>query len=161
MKQAERPSPSARLAGYVAIPHELLHVLGYRLTGQRCTYQWGNSYVTPNGPMPLWAHLIGDLLPFAVFALLFFVSTVLAGLAYGQALHNGSYLGFILWTGLAVAAGSYAGTTVDDLRQVYLLLRRKPWHSWTPFDFFYWPLIDWSEVRQSLVNQKGEEDDPH
>ncbi len=161
MKQVKPPTVMTRLLGYLAIPHELLHVVGYRLAGRRCTYHWGNTYVTPANPMPLWAQLIGTLFPFAVFALIFLVSTVLGGWAYGQARHSGSYVGFILWTGLAVSSGGYAGTAVDDLRQVYLLLWRKPWHSWTPFDFFYWPLIDWSEVRQNLVNKEGDENEPH
>ena len=63
------------------IPHELLHVLGYYLVGQKCIYHWGQSYVTPKRPMPLWRDLVGMLFPAGVFLNLMLVFGVLAGLA--------------------------------------------------------------------------------
>jgi hypothetical protein len=96
MKRAEYKNRVWRPSEYLAIPHELLHVIGYRLAGQQCQYQWGNFYVTPLGPMPLRAQLVGVLFPFVVFSALCFVFGILSGLAYSQALRNGSFFWFIL-----------------------------------------------------------------
>jgi hypothetical protein len=30
------------IEGYLLIPHELLHIVGYRLVGKRCLYHWGD-----------------------------------------------------------------------------------------------------------------------
>jgi hypothetical protein len=34
-----------KIDGYLAIPHELLHVLAYRLIGKRCRYRLGEHFV--------------------------------------------------------------------------------------------------------------------
>lgn len=34
-----------KIDGYLAIPHELLHVLAYRLIGKKCRYQIGQPFV--------------------------------------------------------------------------------------------------------------------
>lgn len=39
-----------KLIGYYAIPHELLHVLAYRLIGKPCRYEWGSQYVRALAP---------------------------------------------------------------------------------------------------------------
>lgn len=63
-----------QLGGYYAIPHELLHVLAYRLIGKSCEYQWGNYYVKPLSETTQREKLFVLLLPFAVcwfFGILF------------------------------------------------------------------------------------------
>jgi hypothetical protein len=148
-----------RFSGYIAIPHELLHVAGYRLVGKQCNYKWGQPYVKPIGPMRLWEEMVGSLFPFVVLGFIFLVLTVLSGLAYRQVLHGEPSFWLIIWTSLAIMVGSYAGTVVDDLRQSYLLISGKPWYSWTPFDIFYWPAIDWSEIRKKMAQEKDAEQD--
>ena len=150
MKQQQPQNQASRLEGYILIPHELLHVAGYRLVGNRCNYQWGHSSVTPSRPMTRWQDLVGTLFPFLTFGLMFLTSGVLAGLAYGQALRQGSFFGFIFWTGFAFIMGLYASTAIGDLRHAYLSLTNKPWYSWTPFDFLYWPMLDWEKVRKKV-----------
>jgi hypothetical protein len=137
-----------RYGRYLAIPHELLHVAGYRLAGQQCHYQWGDSYVATPGSMQVYKRLIGLLFPFATFATLCLIFGILSGLAYPDAVQRSSYFWFIFWTGLALITGSYAGTAIDDLRKAYLLIFKKPWYAWPPFDLFFWPVIDWSELRK-------------
>ena len=90
-----------------------------------------------------------------VFSGLCFVFGILSGLAYSYALRNGSFFWFILLTGLALVTGGYVGTSIGDLRQAYLLIFNKPWYSWTPFDIFFWPVIDWSEVRRKVAMRKN------
>jgi hypothetical protein len=34
-----------RLDGYLLMPHELMHVIAYRMIGKRCAYQWGDHSV--------------------------------------------------------------------------------------------------------------------
>lgn len=140
------------LEGYLLIPHELLYVLGYWLVGKQCRYRWGESYVTPLGSPARWQDLVGTLLPFITFAGLFLICGVLSSFAYGYALQSGNYIWFIVWTGLAFVTGLYAGTAIGDLRNAYLVLTQKPWYSWTPFDIFYWPVIDWEETRKRVSN---------
>jgi uncharacterized protein (DUF3820 family) len=139
---------------YLALPHEFLHIVGYRLVGKQCVYRWGDAHVTPLGPMTLWERLVGILLPFVVFSTLCLVSGVLSGLAYRYQLRDGSLGWFILLVGLALVFGSYAGTAIGDLRKAYLLLFDKPWHSWTPFDIFFWPVVNWTEVRKNVATKK-------
>ena len=91
------------------------------------------------------------LLPFATFAFLFLGFGLLSALAYSWALRGGGYLWFILWTGLALSAGTYAGTAIGDLRNAYLLLTKKPWYSHTPFDIFFWPVVDWDDIRKKVA----------
>lgn len=102
------------MAGYLLIPHELLHLLGYRLVGKRCHYRWGDPFVTAPGP---FSHrdLVGMLFPFVSFVALFLAGGVLSAVAYGQALQTGSYGWFIVWTMLAFITGIYAGTAIGDL----------------------------------------------
>lgn len=144
------------LEGYLLIPHELLHVFGYWLVGKRCRYRWGQSYVTPLEPLARWQDLVGTLFPFTTFAILFLGCAVLSSFAYGHALHSHEYGWFIIWTGLAFIAGLYAGTAIGDLRNAYLVITQKPWYSRTPFDIFYWPVVDWEDVRKKV--RRGEID---
>jgi len=158
MRHSQQNSSIKQLVGYLAIPHELLHVAGYRLAGQRCRYQWGELYVVPVGPMKLGARLMGILFPFAVFSLLFLMCAGLSGLAYAQSLRSSIYDGFTFWLIMGHITGLYACTAIGDLRQAYLLIVNKPWYSWTPFDIFYWPFVDWSEVRKRVLQEKHDQE---
>lgn len=55
-----------KLEGYYLIPHELLHVVAYRLIGKPCEYQWGNAYVRPLAKRSKGQRLFVLLLPFAI-----------------------------------------------------------------------------------------------
>ncbi len=41
-----------RLGGYFLIPHELLHIVGYRLVGKQCRYEWGEKPPTKVRGLP-------------------------------------------------------------------------------------------------------------
>lgn len=56
----------AKLAGYYVIPHELLHVLAYRLLGKSYRYRWGQPYVEPVEQMTRRERLFTSLFPFTV-----------------------------------------------------------------------------------------------
>ncbi|MCL4295584.1 MAG: DUF3267 domain-containing protein [Anaerolineae bacterium] len=128
---------SGHIEGYLLIPHELLHVAGYRLVGKRCLYRWGNNYVVPIGPLTRDEELVGLLFPFAVClaAWLILLPFPFAALFYGG----------LEWAiGLSVLFSLpllYASTAIGDLRRAYLLLRDKPGSSSTPFDVFFWPVM--------------------
>src|SRR5262245_59900989 len=128
MKQTTSLAWSTRLGGYLLIPHELLHLVGFRLVGKRCAYRWEQSYVTPLEPMARWQLLVGRLFPFAIFTLLFVGCTVLAGLAYQEARQSHAFFWFLFWLGSMHIFALYAGTTLVDLRSAYLVLVNKPWH---------------------------------
>ncbi len=55
-----------KLGGYYLIPHELLHVLAYRLIGKPCEYKWGNYYVRPLAKRTRGQRLFVLLFPFGV-----------------------------------------------------------------------------------------------
>src|SRR5687767_3469129 len=97
MAKSARTVHLNHLLGYLAIPHELLHVLGYRLVGRHCVYHWGHSYVTLLEPLSLHHRLVGLLLPCFVFALSFLLCAVLSGLAYLQAQSGEGLAEFIFW----------------------------------------------------------------
>lgn len=157
MKQTKNTPWFTWLGGYLLIPHELLHIFGFWLVGKRCKYRWGQPYVTPIGPMSRRALLVGRLMPFVAFTLLFFIATVLAGLAYAQVLQGKTVFWFVVWLVLMQLAALYASTTFIDLRQAYLLLKNKPWPSQTPFDIFFWPVVDWEDVRKKAAEEEGQD----
>ena len=157
MKRMEHQSWLSRFGGYILIPHELLHVVGYRLMGKECRYEWGNSYVTPIGRMTRRQDLIGMLFPFTVFLMFLTSFAILAGFASEQVVRDGSFFWFIFWLTLAYIAGFYVCTAIGDLRRAYLLITKKPWYSWTPFDFFFLPFVNWDDVRKKVAS--GEIDD--
>jgi hypothetical protein len=155
MRHVARQNWFSRLGGYLAVPHELLHVAGYWLVGKRCQYQMGDFQVKPVDPMTLKERLVGVLFPFVIFSTICFISGVLSGFAYSYNLNGGSLFWFIFLTGLAVVSGSYAGTAIGDLRKAYLLILDKPWYSWTPFDIFFWPVVDWWAVRKRVTSRES------
>jgi len=55
-----------KLGGYYLIPHELLHVLAFRIIGKPCEYHWGNDYVRPLARETKREWLFVSLFPFAV-----------------------------------------------------------------------------------------------
>lgn len=146
-----------RLSGYVVMPHELLHVVGFRLVGKQCEYRWGNHYVTPIEPMTGRERLVGMLFPFAVFFVLLISFIILAGFAAEYVVREGAFFWFIFWLTLTYIAGFYMCTAIGDLRQAYLLIFDKPWYGWTPFDFFFQPFVDWNDIRKKVTT--GEIDD--
>jgi hypothetical protein len=52
-----------KIGGYYLIPHELLHVLAYRLIGKPYDYQWGNYQVSSPAKMTRGERLFVLLLP--------------------------------------------------------------------------------------------------
>lgn len=147
----------SRLEGYVLIPHELLHLVGYRLVGKQCKYEWGQPYVTPIEPLSRNERLVGVLFPFIVFVLLIILLAIPAGFAAKAVIQDGALFRFIFWLVLTHIAVGYALSTVGDLRNAYLLINNKPWHSWTPFDFLFWPFIDWAEIQKEREAKEKEE----
>ena len=137
------------LEGYLLIPHELLHLLGFWLVGARCEYRWGWPYVRPLEPLSRRQRLVGRLFPFVSFTLLVLICALLVPLVYIYALRGGSWLWVIVCLALLQVAILYAGTTLVDVRNAYLLLRNKPWSSRTPFDFFLWPFFDRDEAARA------------
>jgi hypothetical protein len=133
----ERRNWLTQLEGYLLIPHELLHLVGYKLVGKRCHYHWGNSYVTPIDPMTRNEKLVGLLFPLAAclmaWLLLFplpFVALFIAGPTWA-----------IILTLLPVIPFAYAFTAIGDLRRAYLLIYDYSPRQKTPFDFFFWPIL--------------------
>ena len=124
-----------RIEGYLLIPHELLHVLGYRLVGKRCVYRWGEHQVKPVGPLSRDERLVGLLFPFTACIAAWLIVLLLLSMAF--------FYGGLTWVMiLSVLSGIvliYAFAAVGDLRQAYLLLYNKKPRDKTPFDFLFWP----------------------
>jgi hypothetical protein len=55
-----------KIDGYLAIPHELLHVLAYRLIGKPCYYRIGDHYVRSLEPRSFGERLFVLLFPLFV-----------------------------------------------------------------------------------------------
>lgn len=126
-----------RIEGYLLIPHELLHVLGYRLVGKRCTYRWGEHQVRPAGPMTRRERLVGLLFPFTACMAAWLILLPLSVAAF----FYGSMTWAIICTVLSGIAFLYAFASMGDLRQAYLLLYGRESHDKTPFDFLFWPVL--------------------
>jgi hypothetical protein len=120
------------IEGTLAVPHELLHILGFRLVGKRCLYRWGDLRAVPVGPLSRRAALVGGLFPFAVFLSLQIVFLGLSGVAFALACQvppPSRSVSDLFWTllfvGLSMIAGLYVGGAAGDLQKVFRLLRQK------------------------------------
>jgi len=117
---------------WVAIPHELLHVLAHRIIGQPCDYRFGQKFVRPLTPLSLRQRLFVLLFPFAVtfgaglavclLALAWIFVRRFVLLADYQTVQRE----FVVLTIVAALCITYAGLSIYDLLAVYHLRRRPP-----------------------------------
>jgi len=133
-----------KIEGYLLIPHELLHVLGYRLVGKRCVYRWGDHRVKALGSLSRDEQLFGLLFPLVVCVVLAIILLPLP--AVGWFLGRETWL--IVFTIFPAIPLAYASASIGDLRRAYLLITGKKSQDKTPFDFFFWPII--AEDKKSL-----------
>jgi hypothetical protein len=70
LNKAERLN---QLATYLYLPYQLLQIVGYRLAGKQCDYQWRRYRPEPIGPTTRTQHFVASVFPTAVCC------TVLAG----------------------------------------------------------------------------------
>ena len=52
-----------RLATYLYIPYQFLQILGYRLVGKRCNYEWRKYRPEPIGPTVPLQHFFALIFP--------------------------------------------------------------------------------------------------
>ncbi len=120
-----------KLGGYYLIPHELLHVLAYRIIGKSCHYRWGDWRVKPLAERTTRERLFIGLLPFVVswtigflFYGLWIALAVSAQMPLSKYLIEGPR-----WHWLCPMIASlfilYGGTAHGDLITSYYLLFRK------------------------------------
>ncbi len=122
-----------KLDGYLVIPHELLHVLAYRLIGKRCAYQWGDHAVNSLEDRTINQRLFCLLFPLLVNSLvvllllsIWFVTYITARypinpLEYLQTAPTWHHVLFFGWT----LAMTYAGTCLWDVIFASRLLMEK------------------------------------
>jgi len=117
-----------KLGGYYLIPHELLHVLAFRIIGKPCEYQWGNDYVRPLVRETKRERLFVSLFPFAVimglglfFGLLWVSSAFFIKIRPERYFIDGPTWHFIFFI-LATVCIFYGGTAGGDLINSYAIL---------------------------------------
>jgi hypothetical protein len=75
-----------KIADYLYVPYQFLQLMGYRLAGKQCAYQWRKYRPEPIGPTSRVQHLIAGIFPTAVcciiLALQIFLSLYLFILYY-------------------------------------------------------------------------------
>lgn len=121
-----------KLGGYYLIPHELLHVLAYRMIGKPCRYEWGDYQVRSSIKMTRGEKLFVLLLPVAIcLALSLFFHFIWIVLALSAQMSLAEYIfaapkwHFLVHV-LANLCMLYSGTAYRDIRQVlYLLFDQK------------------------------------
>lgn len=122
-----------KIDAYLAIPHELLHILAYRLVGKQCRYRIGDRFVHPLEPRTLGERLFILLFPLLVtgsvalgLACLWAATYVLAGYPPEPA----EYFRIApVWHQLLLAASVilmlYSGSSMIDLMTAFRLLLQK------------------------------------
>lgn len=75
LNKAERLN---RLATYLYVPYQFLQIVGYRLVGKRCDYQWRKYRPEPIGPTTLTQHFIALIFPTLVCCAMLVVQIILA-----------------------------------------------------------------------------------
>ena len=124
-EQQSVKSFSYKLGGYYLIPHELLHVLAYRIIGKRCQYQLGDYRVRSLQPKSRREKLFILLFPFVVcWALGFFFGALWLFSAFFINIPPERY--FVdgpTWHIIFLALGAlfilYGGTSHKDLVQAF------------------------------------------
>lgn len=116
--------------GYYLIPHELLHVLAHRLSGQPCEYKWRDDHVKSLTKLTRWQELFVLLFPFAVclglgifFHLLWISSAFFIDIPPERYFSDGPTWHFI-FPNIASLFILYSGTSHWDLLAAYYLLFR-------------------------------------
>ncbi len=114
-----------KLGGYYLIPHELLHVLAYRIIGKPCSYQWGDYAVQSLAPKNRREKLFVLLLPFGVcwalglfFGLLWLLSAFFIEIPPERYFIDGPTWHFIFPI-IATLCIIYSGTAHQDLIDAY------------------------------------------
>ena len=120
------------LEGILLIPHELLHVLAYRLLRKPVRYVWGERFVTPLAPLTRGERLFGLLFPFGVtfgLALLalapFVAAAVMMRIVPMPAIPFDTIRRpFAVASLISLALAGYAGVSIRDLLVAWRLLAR-------------------------------------
>ena len=122
-----------KLDGYLAVPHELMHVVAYRMIGKRCAYHFGDHAVTALEDRTLGQRLFCLLFPLLINGL---AVLLLAGIwmttyiiaryplnpfEYFQVAPDWHRALFLGWAFLL----TYAGTSFLDVMIVVQLLAQK------------------------------------
>ncbi|MDM8520202.1 hypothetical protein QUF64_09150 [Anaerolineales bacterium HSG6] len=118
-----------KLKGYYLIPHELLHVWGYRIIGKPCHYEWGACRVIPLAHRTRNERLFIGLLPLAVswgIGFTFHFLWLLSVIFWIQIPIERYLIDGPTWHLIFVLLGSvfviYGGTAHADLINAYYLL---------------------------------------
>ena len=125
-----------KIDGYLAIPHELLHVLAYRLIGKKCRYRLGEHSVQALEPRTFGERVFVLLFPLFIIGgtalvlyLLWLISYALIGFPPSPI----SYLSVaplwhkLLWVG-SIILMLYSGSSVMDIVMTVQLLVKKLRH---------------------------------
>lgn len=114
-----------KLGGYYLIPHELLHVLAYRLIGKPCSYRWGDHCVRSLAPKTKREKLFVLLFPFGVcwvlgifFGFLWIISAFFIDIPPERYLIDGPTWHFIFPI-IATLFVIYSGAAHQDLIDAY------------------------------------------
>ena len=114
-----------KIGGYILIPHELLHVLAYRLIGKLCSYEWGAYQVRSLQSKNRTEKLFVLLFPFVtcvglgfLFGLLWLMTILSIDIAPNRYFVDGPtwHLIFLLVGTLCIL---YSGTAHQDLIEAY------------------------------------------
>jgi hypothetical protein len=117
-----------RLGGYYLIPHELLHVVAYKIIGKPYRYKWGDYYVRPLTNETPREALFVLLLPAAVCWILglFFFSLWLLSAFFINVPPERYFIDGPTWHFIFPNIGSlfilYSGNSYGDIINAYRLL---------------------------------------
>lgn len=125
-----------KIDGYLAIPHELLHVFAYRLIGKKCSYSYGEHVVRALSPLTFAERLLVLLFPLFIIGGTALVLQLLWAITYvliGFPLHPINYFRVapiwhkLLWV-VSVMLMLYSGSSVMDIVMTVRLvfLRQQP-----------------------------------
>lgn len=119
-----------KIDGYLAIPHEVLHVLAYWLTGKKCRYRVGDHFVHPLESRSFGERLFVLLFPLLIIGgagLALMVWWAATYVSHGYPPHPLTYFLVApawhkaLWSASVILL-LYAGSCVGDVRVVIRLL---------------------------------------
>lgn len=125
-----------KIDGYLAVPHELLHLLAYRLIGKRCRYRLGDYYVHALEPRSFRERLFVLVFPLLIIGSTGLSLMVLWAMTYvvnSYPPHPLAYFGAApawhksLWA-IAIILLLYTGSCIGDVQLLLRLLLQQLRH---------------------------------
>lgn len=117
-----------QFASYLYIPYQFLQLMGYRLVGKPCHYQWRKYGVKPIGPITPKQRLVGGLFPVAVFWVIVILQAILYVYLHYLFHTSAPWIPVVFGLLSSLGLGSYFYLVIFDVLRTWRFLKQAHHH---------------------------------